>query len=69
MTVVGRGIEEGVYPTVIEIDGVLLPITSKEHLAEQIKKAAAFTEDAANAMVARYDRWNSEEAGDDQQES
>ena len=66
MTVVGPGIEESAYPTVVEIDGVLLPKTSKEHLAEQIKKAAAFTEDAANAMVARYDRWNSEEAGDDQ---
>jgi hypothetical protein len=63
MTLAGRGFEENFDRYVIEIDGVLLPKTSEDHQAEQIKRAAAFTEDPANAMVARYDRFL-EEQGD-----
>jgi hypothetical protein len=51
-------------PTVVEIDGVALPETSQEHLEALIKRAHAFTEKAALAIIARYDLYVLEEEGD-----
>jgi hypothetical protein len=55
---------QSLEPTVVEIDGVALPETSQEHLEALIKRAHAFTEKAALAIIARYDLYVLEEEGD-----